>query len=71
MPHRREVVRDEQVGDPGLGLNVLQQVHHLRADRYVERRDRLVAHDQLRLDGERAGNPDALALPAGEFVRIA
>ena len=67
----REVVRDEQVGEAELLLQVLEQVDHLRLDRHVERRDRLVAHDQLRLDRERARDADALALPAGEFVRIA
>ena len=52
-------------------LQVLQQIDDLRLDRDVERRDRLVAHDQLRLDRERARDADALALAAGEFVRIA
>ena len=44
----RQVVRDEQVGQPELGLQVLEQVEHLGLDRHVERRDRLVADDQLR-----------------------
>ena len=44
----REVVRDEQVGEPELVLQVHQQVDDLRLDRHVERRDRLVADDQLR-----------------------
>ena len=52
-------------------LQVLQQVDHLRLDRDVERRHRLVADDQLGLDGERAGDADALALAAGELVRVA
>ena len=69
--HHREIVRDEDVGEAEPPLQVAQQVEHLRADRHVERRDRLVAHDQLRLDRERARDHDALALPAGEFVRIA
>ena len=62
---------DEHVGQAELGLQILQQIHHLRLDRHVQRRDRLVADDQLRVDGERAGDADALALAAGEFVRIA
>ena len=52
-------------------LQVLQQVDHLRLDRDVQRRDRLVADDQLGRTGERAGDADALALAARELVRIA
>ena len=69
--HHREVVRDEDIGEPEPPLQVAQQIEDLRADRDVERRDRLVADDQLRLDRERARDGDALALAAGEFVRIA
>ena len=67
----REVVRDEQVGEAAIALQVLHQVDDLRLHRDVERRDRLVADDEARLDGERARDADALALAAGEFVRIA
>src|SRR6056297_2156673 len=66
-----QVVRDEQVGQPELLLQVQQQVEDLGLDRDVERRDRFVADQELRVDGERAGNTDALALAAGEFVRVA
>ena len=69
--HHREIVGDEDVGEAEPLLQVAQQVEDLRADRDVERRHRLVADDQLRLDRERAGDRDALALAAGEFVRIA
>ena len=70
VAHRGEVVRDQQVGDIVLRLDVLQQVHHLRADRHVQRRDRFVQHDQPRPRGQRAGERDALALSAAELVRI-
>ena len=69
--HHGEIVGDEQVGQAELALQVLQQVDDLRLDRDVERGDRLVADDQLGLDRERAGDADALALAAGELVRIA
>ena len=45
-------------------LQVQQQVDDLGLDRDVERRDRLVGDEQLGLDGERAGDADALALAA-------
>ncbi len=52
-------------------LVVLQEIHDLRLRRHVEGRSRLVEHDQMRLKDDRAGDGDALALAAGEFVRVA
>ena len=56
---------------PHLALQRLQQIDDLRLDRHVERRHRLVADDQLRLEDHRPRDADALALAAGELVRIA
>ena len=66
-----EVVRDEEVRDAELVLQIHEQVDDLRLDRDVERADRLVAHDELGLHGERARDADALPLAAGELVRVA
>ena len=52
-------------------LQIDEQVDDLRLDRDVERGERLVGDDEARLDGERARDADALALAAGELVRIA
>ena len=65
------VVGDEEVGQPELALELLEQVQDLRLDRHVERGDRLVADDQVGFEDERPGDPDPLALAAGELVRIA
>ena len=62
--HHRKVVRDEEVGELEPILELLEEVDDLRLDRDVEGRDRLVAHDELRLDRERAGDPDPLTLAA-------
>ena len=51
-------------------LQGFEQVQDLRLHRHVERRSRLVADDQFRLHGQRPGNGNALALAAGEFVRV-
>ena len=67
----REVMGDEQVGQPELRLEALEQVDDLGLDGHVERGDGLVAHDQLRLHGERPGDADALPLAAAELVRVA
>jgi hypothetical protein len=66
-----EVVRDEEVGEPEVVLEAREQVDDLRLDRHVERRDGLVEDDQGRVEGERAGDADALPLAAGELVREA
>ena len=66
-----KVVRHEDIGEAEPVLELAQEVEDLRADRDVECRDWFVADNQFRLDRERAGNGDALALAAGEFVRIA
>ena len=71
VPHDRQVVRDEDVGQAEVALQRLEQVDHLRADRDVERRDRLVEDDQLRVQRERPRDADALPLAARELVREA
>ena len=67
----RQVVRDEDDRQPELVLELREQVDDLRLDRDVERGDRLVGDDQLRLQRDRARDADALALAAGELVREA
>ena len=71
VAHDREVVGDEDQRQAEVALEVAQQVEDLRLDRHVERGDRLVGDDQLRLERERARDADALALAAGELVRVA
>src|SRR5262249_3301328 len=68
--HHPEIVRNEYVSQPKPPLQVAQEIEHLRADGDIERRYRLVADDELRLDRKRARNRNALALATGEFVRI-
>ena len=67
----RQVVGDEQVGQPELALEPLEQVDDLGLDRHVEGADRLVGDDEVRVQGERPGDADPLALAARELVRVA
>src|SRR6267154_5793614 len=69
MRDRGEVMRDEQVGQPEFFLQIAEQVQDLRPDRYVERRYRLVEHDEARRQCQGARDRDALTLAAREFVR--
>src|ERR1700694_2250958 len=66
-----EIVRNQDISETQSPLQIAQEVEDLGADRYVERGNRFVADDELRLHGERAGDRYALALAAGEFVRVA
>src|ERR1019366_4429148 len=43
----------------------------LRLEKHIERAGWFIQHDKIRFQYHRAGNADALALAAGEFVRIA
>ena len=69
--HHREVVRDEEVGEALLALQLAHQVEQLRLHRDVERAGGFVAHDHPRRHRERARHRDALTLTAGELVWIA
>ena len=71
MAHHGQIVRDEQVRELELALQVFEQIDDLRLDRNVERRYRFIAHDEGRLHRQRTRYSDALALAAGELVRIA
>ena len=66
-----EVVGDEQVRRAELLLKVGEKVEDLCLNRDIEGGDGLVADDQLRAQGEGAGDADTLALTAGELVRVA
>src|SRR5256886_11935435 len=65
-----EVVRDEEVGEVELLLQLFEEVDDRRLDRDVQRRDRLVRHDEVGIESDCACQPDALALAARELVGI-
>ena len=58
MLHNGKVVRDEHVREIVLLLQILKEVDDLRLDGHVQRRNGLVANNQLRLDGKRFGDTD-------------
>ena len=69
--NHRQVVADEQVGQPELSLQILHEVEDLRLDGHVQGRDRLVGDDQVRRQSQRTSKTDALELAARELVRVA
>src|SRR5262249_2059788 len=71
MPHPREIVSDEQVGEAEALAQILEQVDDLRLDRHVEGGYGLIADDEFGIERESARDPDALALAARHLVRVA
>src|SRR4029077_11525141 len=52
--HDREIVRDEEVGEVELALQLLEQVDDLRLDGNVEGGDRLPPHTRIMVESARA-----------------
>lgn len=63
-----EVVRNEQVGEATVPLDVLEEIDHLGLDADVECADRFVTNDQTWFHGEGTRDADALSLSATELV---
>ena len=71
VPYDGEVVRDEEIRQVELVLQLLEQVDDLRLNRDVERRHGLVRDDEVRIQSDRPREPDPLALTSRELVGIA
>jgi len=68
VAHYMQVVADEQQSEIKLLTELGEKVDHLRLDGDIERRHRLVRHDEVRLGSERACEGYALTLSARELV---
>src|SRR5438094_3330313 len=64
-----QVMRNEQIADAELLLEILQQIHNLGTDRDIERRHGLVEDNKARVQRQGPRDSDALPLAATEFVR--
>jgi len=62
VPNHREVVRDEEIRQFELCLQLLEQVNHTGLHTDVESRYRLIKNHEAWFDGQRPSNADALAL---------
>src|SRR3954454_9788645 len=70
LDEQREVVRDEQDGEAEPPLELLELLQDLALHDHVERRRRLVHHDELWLERQRHCDHDALTHAPRELVRI-
>ena len=71
VPRQAEVVRDDQSGKSEFVAQPQQQREDLAAYRCVEGCDGLVGDEHDRLEHQRTGDDHALALPAGQLMRVA
>ena len=49
LSHNRQIVSNEDIGQPQFGLEFRQQIYDLRLHRNVKRRNRFIADNQIRL----------------------
>ena len=65
-----KIVRNEQIGDPQLILQIFEQVNNLRLNTDIQSADRFIAYDESWFRRECARDPNPLPLATAEFVRI-
>ena len=71
MTHHREIVRDEEISEGKAFLQLLQEVDDLRLNGDIQGGYRLIANDELGLEGQGAGDAHPLSLAAAHLVGIA
>lgn len=71
MMHHSQIMGNKQIRQSQLLLQPLQHIDDLHLHGYVEGRNGLIAEHAFRLQGQGAGDADALPLAAAEFMGIA
>ena len=66
-----QIMGDEQQRDAEPGLDLVEQFQHLGLHRDIQRRDRLIGDQHVGIERQRPRDGDALALAAGELMRVA
>ena len=69
--HDSQIMADKKIRQVQLALQIAQQRKDLRLHRHIQRRGRLVQHQQPRTHDQHARDRNSLTLPARELVRIA
>src|SRR5579864_8384416 len=70
IPNHRHGMRNEEISNAKFALQLREQVDDLRSYADVERRNRLIAHDEPRTQCQSARNTDALPLASRKFMRV-
>ena len=70
MTYNQKVVSYKEIRKPELFLKLVKHIDNLSLNRNVKRGYRLVAHDEIGVNGKRTRNAYTLALTARKFVGI-
>ena len=70
MLHNRKIMRNEQHRKMRFLLQSLKKIHNLRLHTHIQRGNRLIRHEELRIHRQRTRNPDSLPLTAAELMRV-
>jgi hypothetical protein len=70
MLNNQEVVSNKEIGELQFALKLFEGIENLSLDRNVEGGDRFIANNEFRIEGEGAGDADALTLTTAEFVGV-
>src|ERR1043166_1624859 len=70
MLNHGQAMRDKQIRQTKLFLQILQQIHDLRLNRHIESRYGLIANYQFRIERQSSCDADPLALSTRKFVWI-
>ena len=65
-----QVMADKQIRHAIFVLKILQKIEDLRLNGNIQRGGRLVADDEFRLEGQSAGDGNALSLASGKLMGI-
>jgi len=68
MRHGSQIVADKEIAHADGLLQMFELVYDLGADRHIQRRNRLVQHDQPSICRQRPRDRDPLPLPAAELM---
>ncbi len=71
VPNHGQIVRNEQIAQLQIATQLVQQREYARLNRHIEGTGRCIEYHEFRRRDLSAGDADALALPAGELVRVA
>ncbi len=71
MTDYSQVMGNEDVAGVELLLQIHEEVQYLRLNRHIQRRSRLIGNQHLWIEHHGPRKGDALALAAGEHMRIA
>ena len=71
MLHNGQIVRHKNIRQPVFFLQIHHQVQDLRLNGNVQRRNRLIADDKLRIQRQRAADADSLPAATVQLMRVA